>query len=103
MMADIEVLAEDTAEIASGEKYRPRPALPDKDAFLAEVRPDGADYRLIADSAKADFAFTPADFALSWTKHTRTDKIPQFQNRFTKRHVCCLILLRLGPCCSAAC
>ena len=85
MMADIEILAENATEVAAGEKYRPRPSFADKNTFLAEVRPDGADYRRIADAAKADFAFTALDFALPRTQHTGIHTIPQFGNGFTKR------------------
>jgi len=84
MMANIEVLAENAAEVAAGEKYRPRPSFADKNTFLAEVRPDGADYRRIADAAKADFAFTALDFALPRTEHTGIHHPPQLLHRFAE-------------------
>ena len=84
MMADIEVLAEDTAEVTAGEKYRPRPALTDEDAFLAEVRADGADHRHIADTAKPDLALTALNFALARTEHTGIHHSPQLLHRFAE-------------------
>jgi len=69
MMADVEVLAEDAAQIAAGKEYRSRPPAADQHAFLAEMRTYRADGRLIADAAEADLALAATSSA-----HTRTER-----------------------------
>jgi hypothetical protein len=54
MMADVEILAEDAAQIAAGKEYRPGAPAADQDALLAEVRADGTDDRPVADAAEAN-------------------------------------------------
>ena len=76
MMADIEVLAEDTAEVAGGEKYGSRPAGADKDAFFAEMRPYGTDKRHIRNTAKADLALASVCLAVTRTEHTGIQTLP---------------------------
>ena len=76
MMADIEVLTEDTAEIAAGEKYSARPAGADKDAFFAEMRPHRANHRHISDAAKTNLALAAIDFTLARTKFAGIYPLP---------------------------
>jgi hypothetical protein len=71
VMADIEILAEDAAEVAAGKEYRPRAANSDQDAFLAKVRADGADDRLLPDAAKASLALSAASSAPTGTELAR--------------------------------
>ena len=60
MMADIEVLAEDTAQVAAGKENRPRAPPADQDAFFAEMGTDGTDTRSAADAAKTELVITAA-------------------------------------------
>jgi hypothetical protein len=85
MMADIVVLAEDTPEVAPGEKYRAGAAVTDENAFFAEVRPDGTDYRHFANSAKANFAFAAVDFTPPRAKDARPHHPQQLLRRFAER------------------
>ena len=67
IVADIEVLAEHTAQIAAGKEYRARAAAADQNTFLAEVRTDGTDTRYIADAAKAHLIIAAMNPALTGT------------------------------------
>ena len=67
MVADVEVLAEHTAQIAAGKEYCTRAAAADQDAFLTEMRTDGTDARHIADTAKAHLIIVAMDPALTGT------------------------------------
>jgi hypothetical protein len=53
MVTDIEVLTEDATQIAAGEEYSARAPLPDQDAFLTEMGPDGTNKRHLSNTAKA--------------------------------------------------
>ena len=68
MVADVEVLAEHTTQIAAGKEYRAGAAPADQDAFFAEMRAGGADDRLVSNAAKACFGFPAIDFAFAWTE-----------------------------------
>ena len=52
MVTDIEVLAENAAQIAAGKEYRARTSLTNQDAFFSKMSPNGANERFIADAAK---------------------------------------------------
>jgi len=80
VMADIEILAEDAAEVAAGKEYRPRAPAADQDAFLAEVRTDRADDRLIADAAKPGLAVAALSCAPARAERTGGRQIPQPPN-----------------------
>lgn len=71
VVADIEILTEDTAHVAAGEEYRTGASPSDEDAFFAEMGPDGADNRLNSYVAKSRLPFSTMGFALSWTERTR--------------------------------
>lgn len=83
-MADVVILTEDTAQVAAGEKYRPRPAPADQHALFAEVRPDGADGRQLANPARARLAFAAVDPASSRTQLTGIHTFPQPADGLTK-------------------
>ena len=67
MMADIEVLAEDTAQIAAGEENRAGTVAANQYAFLAEMGTDGTDARHIANAAKTQLVIAAMDFAPTGT------------------------------------
>ena len=67
MMAYIEVLTKNTAQVTAGKKYSARPPTADENAFLAVMRPHRADHRHLPDSAKAGFALAAIDLALTRT------------------------------------
>ena len=75
-MTDVEVLAENTAQVAAGEEYGTGASAADKDAFLAEMGANGTDYRSLADSAEANLAFAATDFTLTRTQPTGIHAIP---------------------------
>ena len=77
MVADIEVLTEDTTQIAAGKEYRAGASPADQDALLSEMRSDGADNRRGADAAKARLALFSMGLALTRTERTGIDRIPQ--------------------------
>ena len=92
MVADVEILTEDTAQIAAGKEYRAGAAAADQDALLAEMGPDGADDRFVTDAAKARLFFSTMGFAPTGTERTRIDRIPQLPDRLVRlfahsRHV----------------
>ena len=68
MVADVEVLAEHAAQIAAGKEYRAGAASADQNAFLAEMRTDGTNYRHITGAAKAYLALFAIDFTFTWTE-----------------------------------
>ena len=76
VMADIEILAEDTSQIAAGEEYRAGASPADQDAFLTEMRPDGTDDRFDSDAAKARLSFSTMGFTSAGTKRTGIHGIP---------------------------
>jgi len=84
MMADVEVLAEDTAEIAAGKENSARAATAYEDAFFAEVGANGANEGHIADAAKTSLAFTAKDFAHARAERAGIEKIPELANGITK-------------------
>jgi hypothetical protein len=59
MVADIIILAENTAQVAAGKEDCTRAAAADKDAFLAEMRTNGTYKRQITDATKAQLIITP--------------------------------------------
>lgn len=85
MMADIEVLTEDTAEVAAGKKYSPRPAEANKLSLLTEMRTNRADHRHIINAAKPYLPLAAVDLAHTWTERARIHTLPQLLNGFTKR------------------
>jgi hypothetical protein len=70
MVADVEVLAEHTAQIAAGKENRAGAAAADKHAFFAEMRTDRANYRYITYAAKAQLIIAAMNSAPAWTKRT---------------------------------
>jgi len=105
-MADIEVLAEDATQVASGEEYRagaaggtgfqpvktrPSPLGPlrgwpcHQDAFLAEVRADGADEGHISDPAEAELPPAAIDLTLPRTERAGVHTLPQPADRLAER------------------
>jgi hypothetical protein len=84
MMADIEVLTKYTAQVTAGKEYCPRPAPADKLSLLAEVRPNRADQRRIADSAKAYLPFAAVNFALARAECAGIHTPPQLLNALAK-------------------
>jgi len=85
MMADIEVLTENTAQITTGKKYSAGATEPDKDAFLAEMGPHRANHRHIPDPAKTYLTLAAIDFALTRAECAGIHPVPQLPNRLTKR------------------
>ena len=83
-MADIEVLAENTAQITAGKKYSARPPTADENAFLAEMGPHRADHRHITDPAKAGFALSAIDLAPARAECAGIHTVPQLLNGLTK-------------------
>jgi hypothetical protein len=69
LMADIRVLAKDTAEVAAGKKNSAGAPPADEDGFLAEVRADRADDGHVGDAAKTGLALTAVDFTLARTEN----------------------------------
>jgi hypothetical protein len=84
MVTDIEVLAEDTAQIAAGEEYRAGATITDQDALLAKMGADGTDDRLISDAAKARLPLSTMGFAPAGTEHTGIYRIPQLPDRLIR-------------------
>lgn len=84
MVADIEILTEDTAEVTAGEEYSARPTAADKDAFLAKMWAYRADDRQSGNTAEANLPFVSVDFALSRTEHAGIGHIPQLFHGFTE-------------------
>ena len=82
VVTDVEVLAEDTAQVAAGEEYRARASPSDQDVFFAEMGPDGTDNRLGSDAAKSRLPLSTTGFALTWTEHTGIYRVPQPPDRF---------------------
>ena len=76
MMADIEVLTENTAQITAGKKYGARPTEADKDTFLAEMRANRANHRHITDTAKPCLPFAAVDLAHTRTERARIHTLP---------------------------
>ncbi len=70
-MADVIVLAEDTAQVAVGQKYGTRAVNSGEGPLLAMVRVCGAHNRKVACAAVPRFPFFPVDPALPGTKGTR--------------------------------
>ena len=68
MVADVEVLAEHTAQIAAGKENRARAAFADKDAFLAEVRTNRTNYWIITNATKSGFTLITIDFTFTRTE-----------------------------------
>jgi len=84
MMAYIEVLTKNTAQVTAGKKYGARPPGPDKDTFLAEMRPHRADHRHLPDSTKAGFALSAIDLAPARAECAGIHTVPQLLNGLTK-------------------
>ncbi len=87
VMADVEVLAKDTTQIAAGKKYGARAAGADENTFLAEMRGYRADYGFVGDAAKTPLAFAAIDSAIARTKCTWVHTLGQNTNRFANRTV----------------
>jgi len=84
MMADIEVLTENTTQITAGKKYGARPTGADKDTFLAEMRSHRTNYRRIANATKACLTLAALDFAHTRTECAGIHTVPQLPNGLTK-------------------
>ena len=84
VMADIEVLTENTAQVTTAEKYSSGAAGTDEDTFLAEMRSHRANHRRIINTAKAGLRPAPIDFASAGTKCAGIHIVPQLPNGFTK-------------------
>ncbi len=84
MMADIEVLTENTAQITAGKKYSARPPAADENAFLAEMGSHRADEGQTSDSTKAGFALSAIDFAPARAECAGIHTVPQLLNGLTK-------------------
>lgn len=84
MVADVEILTEDTAHVAAGEEYRTGTSPPDQNAFFAEMGADGTYDRLCSDAAKSRLSLSPMGSTLSWTERTRIYGIPQPSNRLIR-------------------
>ena len=83
MVADIEVLAEDAAQVAAGKEYSAGTTRTDEYAFLAEVRADRADDRHISGAAKAYLAVGATDSALARTEDAGIHKAPELPSSVT--------------------
>jgi hypothetical protein len=68
MVTYVVILAEHAAQIAAGKEYRAGAAAADQDAFLAEMRTDGTNYRYITYAAEAQLTIAAADFTFAWTE-----------------------------------
>ncbi len=84
MMADIEVLTENTPQITTGKKYSTGAAEADEDTFLAEMGSHRTDDGQTSDSTKAGFALAAVAFALTWTEYAGIHTVPQPLNGLTK-------------------
>ncbi len=77
MVTDVEVLTEDTAQVAAGKEDGARPPAADEDAFLAEMGTRRTDYLRIADAAEAGFTLAAMNLAFTRTEYTGIHIIPQ--------------------------
>jgi hypothetical protein len=68
LVADVEVLAEHTAQIAAGKEYCAGAAAADQYAFLAEMRTDGTNNRDVTNTAEAYLSVVTMDFTFAGTK-----------------------------------
>lgn len=75
-LADIEVLAETAAQIASGKEDRPRTMLANQGLFFPKMGSEACHPGARSGSAKAGFASQPVDPALPWTEGTLFKKSP---------------------------
>jgi hypothetical protein len=75
VLADIEILAEDTSEVAAGEKDRAGAAHAHQRRFLAEVRPVARYDRMVCYAAGAYLAAQAAGSARARTHATRLKQV----------------------------
>lgn len=76
MVADVEILAENAAKVATGEEYRTRASRSDEYAFLAEMRAYRADYGHLANAAEAEFAAAALYAASPWAERAGIGQAP---------------------------
>ena len=75
-MADVEILAENAAQVAARKEYSARTAGAHEDAFFAEMGACGTYDRHIGDSAEAELALAAFGAALPRTKGAGVCKNP---------------------------